>query len=162
MAPERGTRVVRHQTGAGIPSCRRRTVAGRLQGSRSFRRRVLHLDPCNRPALMTRPPTRRVTRSSSTCCASRTTTVVLSTCCNERSVAVTHGALRCRPSAAQRISPGTVARFPSSRPTTGLAGLGSEMAPGPGTKVPPAPQSCRRPKGWAAGSSWTCRIARER
>jgi hypothetical protein len=44
-----------------------------------------------------------------------TTTVVLSACCKEGSIVVSCGTSRCSPSAGQRVSPGTVGRFPSSR-----------------------------------------------
>ena len=54
-------------------------------------------------------------RFSPTCHANRKTIVVLSACCKERSIAITYGAPRYKPSAGQRTSPGTVVRFPSSR-----------------------------------------------
>jgi hypothetical protein len=59
-------------------------------------------------------PARRDTRLDRTCPVSTTSTVVLPACCKERSIAVTYGGSRCQPSAGQRVSPGTVARFPSS------------------------------------------------
>lgn len=45
----------------------------------------------------------------------RTTAVVLSASYKEGSIAATCGPLRCRRSAGQRVSPGTVVRFPSFR-----------------------------------------------
>jgi hypothetical protein len=54
--------------------------------------------------------------------ASHGTPVVLSTCCKEESVAVNCGAPGNRPSAGQWQRPGTVARFPSSQPSTGACG----------------------------------------
>jgi hypothetical protein len=49
------------------------------------------------------------------CRGSSTTTIVLSACCKEGSIAVNCGTRRHRLSAHQRVSPGTVERFPSSR-----------------------------------------------
>jgi hypothetical protein len=43
-------------------------------------------------------------------------------CCNEGSTAVKRGALRYRSSSGQRVSPGTVGRFPSSRSTAYTSG----------------------------------------
>lgn len=60
-------------------------------------------------------------------------TAVLSACCNEGSLAVNCGAPRRGPSVGQGVSPGTVARFPSSQPNTSASGEPrSGIAPGCG------------------------------
>lgn len=60
-------------------------IAGHAQGSRSYIRRVLHLDPCVWPALGRVRRRDGIPASALSVIASRITTVVLSACCNERS-----------------------------------------------------------------------------
>jgi hypothetical protein len=87
--------------------------AGQARGSRSFSRRVLHLDPA--PGLLQDEPADATGYAlPPPFIRAEQTTVVVSACCNEGSMAVTCGTPRCRPSAGQRVVPGRVDRFPSS------------------------------------------------
>jgi hypothetical protein len=73
-----------------------------------------HLD---RSLLVSRNVKSRIP-ASSPLSGPQSTRAVLFACCNEGSTAVNCGTPRYRPSAGQRVSPGTVGRFPSSQPGT--------------------------------------------
>jgi hypothetical protein len=118
MAPRLGVRVMGH-LGARVssPSGVKGAVS-QAWGSRSFSRRVLHLDLHAWPTSGRARRRDGIPASTPPFIRAEQTTVVLSACCNEGSIAVNRGTPRCRPSAGQRASPGMVDRFPSFRSET--------------------------------------------
>jgi hypothetical protein len=136
MAPRLGARVMGH-LGARVSSpIGVKGAVSQAWGSRSFSRRVLHLDPHAWPTSGRARRRDGIPASTPPFIRAEQTTVVLSACCNEGSIAVNRGTPRCRPSAGQRASPGMVDRFPSSPPIPrAFGGLRSRMAPGLGQTV---------------------------
>jgi hypothetical protein len=116
MAPRLGVRVAGHLRARVSRPIGAEGVADQARGSRSFSRRVLHLDPRAWPTSGRARRRDGIPASTPPFIRAEQTTVVLSACCNEGSTAVNCGTPRCRPSARQRASSGGVDRFPSSRP----------------------------------------------